>query len=477
VREVATLLNVKHVLEGSVRVEGNRVRITAQLIDGKEGFHAWSKSYDRNLDDIFAIQREIASAVVNELKIALSVDSQNRLTQTFTENIDAYIFYLQGIDKLRDSADAESIATANQLFNQALDIEPEYSRAYAGICEANLALYELSNGFEDFNNAELACEKAQALSDEQDSKVTIALGRLYRVSGEYQKAEAELLETIAREPSAVDAYIELGDVYAQLDKPEEAEKAFLRAIDLKRNYWKAHEALANFYYNNEEYQKSAQTYEIVTRLTPDSTVGYSGQGAAYWMLGNSEKALQAYENSLAINPSRNAYTNTGIFYYYTGQFEKAIDMQLAALEFATNDHRIWGRLAENYRFIAGQEDEAEFAYKRAAELARKNLTINQEDWETRAMLGLYLAHLGELDEGMDLLELAMEQSQRNPEILYFNALALLIKDDIDAALPLLEESVEQEEYYRQFIALDPDLQRLNGQPRFDALLPTSEFKR
>jgi TolB-like protein len=97
IREVAKLLNVGHILEGSVRREGNRIRISAQLIDGKEGFNTWSKSYNRNLDDVFAIQKEIAFAVVNGLKIALSVDSKNRLQQTQSENIDAYIFYLQGL--------------------------------------------------------------------------------------------------------------------------------------------------------------------------------------------------------------------------------------------------------------------------------------------------------------------------------------------------------------------------------------------
>jgi TolB-like protein/Flp pilus assembly protein TadD len=471
VREVAKLLNVKHVLEGSVRVEGNRVRITAQLIDGNEGFHAWSKSYDRNLDDIFAIQREIASAVVNELKITLSVDSQTKLQQTQSENIDAYIFYLQGLEKLRSSEDIARVVTANKLFNQALDIEPNYSRAYAGICEANLALYESSNAVEDFNNAEFACEKAQSLTTEYDSEVKVALGRLYRISGEYKKAEEILRAAIAHNPSAVDAYIELGEVYSESDQDEQAKKAFLRAIDLKRNYWKAHEALANFYYNSEQYAQSADTYKTVSRLTPDSSVGFIGEGSAYWMLGDMDRALSAYENALEISSSRQAYTNLGIFYYYAGQFEKAVEMQLAALELAQDDHRLWGRLAESYRFIPGQKGEAQFAYKRAAELAVKNIEINNEDWYTRATLGLYLIHLGDNRQGMDLIELATEESQRNPEILYFKALAFLYEDDENEALTLLEESVQKEQSYRQFIALDPDLQRLEESPRFQALLP------
>jgi TolB-like protein/Flp pilus assembly protein TadD len=474
VREVAQLLNVGHVLEGSVRREGNRVRISAQLIDGKEGFNAWSKSYDRNLDDVFAIQREIAFAVVNELKIALSVDSQNRLQQTQSENIDAYIFYLQGLEKLRSSQHAERINTANALFNQALNLDPSFARAYAGICEANLVLYEITNSVDDFTNAEIACEKAQSLNIDSNSEVKIALGRLYRVSGLYQKAEDILLNAIAISPTEVDAYIELGEIYSAQKKFDNAEASFLRAIDLKRNYWKAYEALANFYYTKEQYSDSANTYEIVARLTPDSSKGYLGKGSAYWMLGDTKRALQAYERSLELNPSRQAYTNLGMFYYYAGQFEQAVDMQLKALEFAETDHRVWGRLAESYRFIPAQESESQYAYKRAAELARDNLQINKEDWHTRAILGLYLVHLGEQAEGMNLLEAAIEQSQRNPEILYFNALAVLQEDDTEQAIKLLEEAIALEQYYKQFIALDPDLKRLQDEPRFISLMPTAE---
>jgi TolB-like protein/Flp pilus assembly protein TadD len=474
IREVAQLLNVGHVLEGSVRREGNRIRISAQLIDGKEGFNAWSKSYDRNLDDVFAIQKEIALAVVNELKIALSVDSQNRLQQTQSENIDAYIFYLQGLEKLRSSQDAERIGTANKLFNQALFIDSSFSRAYAGICEANLALYVITNSIDDFTNAEVACEKAQNLNIDSNSDVKVALSRLYRVSGSYQKAEEILLEAIVISPNEVDAYIELGEVYSAKKEFDKAEVTFLRAIELKRNYWKAYEALAHFYYTKEQYRDAANTYEIVARLTPDSSKGYLGKGSAYWMLGDTQKALQAYERSLELNPSRQAYTNLGMFYYYAGKFEQAADMQKKALGFAEADHRVWGRLAESYRFIPGQESESQYAYKRAAELARENLQINNEDWHTRAILGLYLVYLGEQTKGVKLLDEAIIQSGRNPEILYFKALAVLQEGDTERAITLLQEAVTLEQYYRQFIALDPDLRRLQNDLRFMSLMPIAK---
>ncbi|GAA0859864.1 tetratricopeptide repeat protein [Aliiglaciecola litoralis] len=466
IREVATLLNVKMVLEGSVRREGDRIRMTAQLIDGENGFHIWSKTYDRKLDDIFAIQREIAAAVVNELKIALSVDSENRLQEQQTENIEAYIFYLQGREKLRSSQDADVMIVAKQLFQQALDVDPSFSRSYAGICAANLRLYEISNSVEDFSSAEQACEKAQALNKDLSSEVKVALGRLYRFRGWYEKAIEELNLAISSSPDEVDAYIELGEVLLLQSNYKQAEVAFSRAVDLKRNYWKAHEALANYYYATEQYRKSAQAYEVVTRLTPDSALGFGGLGAAYWMLGDTTRALQAYETSLQLKPSRQAYTNIGISYYYVGEYQKAVEMHQKALEFAPDDHRIWGRLAENYRFLAGKQRLAEDAYQRAAKLAQANLRINNEDWLTRAMLGLYYAHLERTKDAMLLMEIALEQSHRNPEVLYLYALVLLQQGNTVGAIEALLETIKQDDYYRKVIDQDPDLKVLKGHPDF-----------
>lgn len=471
IREVAELLSVRYVLEGSVRREGDRIRVTAQLIDGEKGYHAWSKTYDRTLDDIFAIQQEIAFAVVNELKIVLSVDSETRLQETRYENIDAYVFYLQGREKLRSSQDEDVIRTAMQLFNQALEIDGSYARAYAGLCEVQLRLYEITNDTNTFSDAQLACEQAQSLDNELSSEVKIALGRLYRYRGWYEKAVEQLNEAIDASPTAVDGFIELGEIYRVQNMPIEAENQFLRAIDLKRNYWKAHEALANFYYSTEQYAQSASSYRTVTALTPDSALGFNGLGAALWMQGETQNALSAYEQSLALKSTRLAYTNLGTSYYYAGQFEKAVDVLQQALVIAPDDHRIWGRLAENYRFISGKTNEAQHAYSRAAELASNNLAINKEDWLTRGFLGLYQVHLDEQDEGFDSLNKALEQSDENSEVLYFQALALLQVGMAEEAIAALNMAVTIDDYYRQFIAMDPDLQPLRGNPAFDALLP------
>lgn len=470
IRDIAERLGVRHVLEGSVRQEGEQIRVTAQLIDGESGYHRWSRAYDRGLDDIFDIQLEIAEAVVNELKIALSVDSEERLQARPTENIDAYVFYVQGQGRLRGSLDADAMRTASVLFDKALEIDPNFARAHAGLCEAYLRLYHISNDGNDFQTAESACEEAGRLDPGMTSEIHLALGQLYRYRGLYDRAEAKLRNAIAISPAAVDAHIELGEIRMAQDRRQEAEVEFLRAVDLKRNYWKAHEALAYFYYRTERYQESAERYELVTSLAPDVASVFSGKGAAYSMLGESDKARAAWDRSLELKPSRLGYTNMGLRYYYAGQFQDAVEMQRKALEYAPDDHRVWGRLAESYRFLPDNETNAVEAYRNAAKFAEETLAVNTSDWVTTGLLGLYYAHLGRADEAIDLVDRSVSMSQRNSEALYYQALARLQTGDQTGALDALEEAVAFDEQYRQFIETDPDLTLLKETERFEQFL-------
>lgn len=471
IREVGALLAVRHVLEGSVRRAGERVRVVAQLINAENGYHVWSKDYDRELTDIFAIQQEIASAVVNELKIALSVESEERLQAQPTESLDAYVLFLQGRDRMRSSNDADVMEAASGLFTKALEIDPRFARAHAGLCEARLRLYEISKDPTDFEHAESECVEAGRLDPGLSSEIRIALGKLYRFRGWYDRAEALLDEAIALSPEAVDAYIELGEVRAAQNRPAEAEALFQRAIDLKRNYWAAHEALASFLYRNERYREAAEVYEIVTNLAPDVASAFGGKGAALWMLGERDRARTAYDRSLALKPSRQGYTNMGMRYYYAGRFEDAVDMQKKALEFAPDDHRVWGRLAESYRFAAGGVSESRDAYRKAAELAAANLEVNESEWDTMGLLALYHAHLDRPEEALRLADRAVEISGRKAEALYYQALARQRTGDEEGALDALAEAVATDDGYRQLIGSDPDLAPLRDSPRFAQLLP------
>lgn len=472
VREIARRLTVRFILEGSARQSEDRIRVHARLVDGTNGYQVFSKVYDRPLTDIFSIQQEIAAAVANELQIALSVDSKKQLQQQPTEDLNAYIFYLQGNERLGGSFDSDVMNTAIQLFDQAIALDPEFSRAYSGICQAHLRLYEIGNDTGDFERARAACEKAIELDDGLNSEPYLAMGRLYRFRGKDRDdlAEQMLNQALAIAPTSADAYIELGELREVQERTDEAEAFFLRAVDLKRNYWKAHEALAGFYYSNEKYTQAVDSYEVATSLAPDVASTFAGKGAAYTMLGDIDKARAAYDRSLELKPSRQAYTNIGLSYYYAGKFEDAAEMQRQALAYAPDDHRVWGRLAESYRFIPDKSAESIEAYRRAANLAEENLQINDSDWRTRGLLAIYLAHSSRPDEALQQANNALTVSRQSPEALYYLALVHLQADDSESALQALEAAVAADEQYRQLIKSDPDLAVLRGNARFDRLI-------
>lgn len=479
IRDIASLLSVRHILDGSVRQSEDRIRVTAQLINGTNGYHVWSAVYDRPLSDIFSIQQEIAAAVTNELQIALSLDSKQKLQYKPTENINAYIYYLQGMERRRSSDDADVTSTAIQLFQKAIEIDPVFSRAHAGNCDAYLRLYEIGNDTLDFEYAQSACEQASELDSGLNSELYVSLGRLYRYrGGEWnEQAETYLNQAIAIDPTNVEAFLELGELRSVQKRRDDAEAFFLRAVDLKRNYWKAHDALAGFYYSNEQYQKAVDSYEIATSLAPDVASGFGGMGAAYTMLGEIDMARSAYDRSLELKPSRQAYTNIGLSYYYAGNFKDASKMQKMALEFAPDDHRVWGRLAESLRFIPGMENDSLRAYQKASTLAEDNLKINNSDWRTRGLLATYLANSARSTEGIQQANRAVLESGRSPEALYYQSLVRLIAGDQDGAIDSIEEAVNRDAQYRQFVIDDPDLAILMGNERFERLILESGKKK
>ena len=139
VREAAKQLGVRYVLEGSVRKSGNRIRITAQLIDAKDGTHVWAERYDRAIDDIFAIQDEITLVLATEMQVKLTEGEQARLRYTTTHNVEAWTYWVQGLSHYRQAITKENMAAARLYWEKALALDPA-----SAALNAMLGLHALS---------------------------------------------------------------------------------------------------------------------------------------------------------------------------------------------------------------------------------------------------------------------------------------------------------------------------------------------
>ena len=164
VQQVGQELRVGFVLEGSVRKAGARVRVTAQLINSKDGDHVWGERFDRDLTDIFAIQDEITHAIVEQLKVKLLSLEKKSIEQPPTDNIEAYTFYLRGREFLRRGSKAY-YQIARQMFARAVELDPLYARAYAGIADCDSFLFQQTVTDITIDSILATSSKAIALDD------------------------------------------------------------------------------------------------------------------------------------------------------------------------------------------------------------------------------------------------------------------------------------------------------------------------
>ena len=202
-------LNVNHVLEGSVRKAGNTVRVTAQLVDVRTDSHLWSETYDRQLEDIFAIQDEISGHIVQALKVALGGGEQEAMTppQKPTENLQAYEHYLRGRYFWQRRGE-DNIRHAIDLFEQATNLDPDFARAWSSLAAAHITLpsYSAATVDEHFSQAASVAQKALALDDTLAEAYAV-LGDVARVAGEWASAKQNYLLAIASEPKNATAHL------------------------------------------------------------------------------------------------------------------------------------------------------------------------------------------------------------------------------------------------------------------------------
>jgi adenylate cyclase len=223
VQEVAEELGVRYVLEGSVRSAGKRIRVSAQLIEASSRSHLWAQRYDRELEDLFALQDEITEAIVGALEPALGAAERERARQKPPHNLDAWSCYQRGLWQVYRYQRAD-VLEALRLFDRAIDLDPNFGSAYAGksFCHfINVFLdYTADREFE-LDRAHRAAMRSVAL-DERDPLAHWTLGRALLVMREHDEAIAEFETAIDLSPSFAQAHFGLGWALAYSHRPEEA---------------------------------------------------------------------------------------------------------------------------------------------------------------------------------------------------------------------------------------------------------------
>ncbi|MDW7761578.1 MAG: protein kinase [Acidobacteriota bacterium] len=233
IREIGRRLDVKAVLEGSVRKAGNRLRVTAQLINVEDGFHLWSDRYDRDMADIFAIQDEITAAIVDSLKVTLKVGEKTALRKRSTDDPEAYNLYLKGLYFLaRPSPDSYEKAVG--FFRAAIDKDPHFAQAYAGMGQvfAFLGAFNFAPPAEMLPKAKAAIEKALSL-DENLSEAHSAAGMVaHWLEWDWEAAARSYDRALALNPGDAMAHANRGWFLVTMNRYDEAVREIKKALEL-----------------------------------------------------------------------------------------------------------------------------------------------------------------------------------------------------------------------------------------------------
>ena len=303
IAEVGRELGVRYVLEGSVRKANGRVRITAQLVDATTEGHLWAERYDRDLKDIFTLQDEVAQKIVAALAVKLTEDEQKRLVRKYTDNMEAYDALLQGLE-YKNHYTKEANLQARQMFERAIDLDPEFALAYAllGLTHAQ----EWSLGWsQDPQSLEQAIELAQraiALDDSLPLGHNV-LGGVYLWRKQHEQAIAELEKAIALSPSDADGIAGLGDILNWAGMPEEAIGLVTKAMRLNPMYptwylWN----LGHAYFLMGRYEEAIETLKRVLDRNPYFLPPHAYLAASYSELGRHEEAREEAAEVMKLSP-------------------------------------------------------------------------------------------------------------------------------------------------------------------------------
>jgi TolB-like protein/Flp pilus assembly protein TadD/DNA-binding winged helix-turn-helix (wHTH) protein len=466
VRAIAQTLGVRHVLEGSVMRQGNQLRVTAQLVDADSGYNVWSQTYNRTWQDLVAIQDEVARSIVGTLQVVLASEAQ--AAHPPTARVDAFDLYLAGLAKLQGPGRATQLEAAADSFRQALAIDPKFALAYAGLCERYIVEYENTRSTALVAQAESACGAALKL-DGSLREVSAALAHLYLVSGRAEQAAALYRDAIRSDPDDADGYLGLGDALDGQQRGAEAEHAFRRAVDVEPTYWEAQTALGNFLFRHGRAAAAIPLYRRVTELIPASPFAFNNLGAALEMTADFSGAAAAFERSLALEPTRSAYSNLGTVYYFLGRYADAARMFGRATELAAEDHRVWGNLADALWQIDSSRQEAQSDYRRAITLAQRSLEVDPKDGISWMQLAYYCARAGQNEAVARYASRALQLNADDEYVHYYAALVALQRGDANAALESLGRAVELG-YPPQLVRAAPDFAALRNDSRFRKLV-------
>ncbi len=368
IQEIGTKLRVDMVLEGSLRKAGNKLRITAQLVNVADGFPLWSEKYERDEADIFALQDEISLAIVNKLRLKLLGEEKRKMVKRHTEDPEAYDLYLKGI-YFWNKRSSESMQKGMVFFQQALEKDPVYALAYAALADAfnTLGFWGWMAPKEAFPKARDFAQKALEIDDtlaeahnsigfiylhydwdwvaaERAFKLALELNPNYAQAyawhsnfllsmGRLDEAIKEFKKALKLDPLSIHIRTFLADWLRVAGRLEEAEVELGKVLDMDPNFGLANFYLGYIYVQKKEYKKALASFQKGVKFTGGLPWAVGWVGFTYAVIGDTEKADKVLHDLLELSKERYIHpTSIGAVYLGFGDRDKVYEWYNKACE-------------------------------------------------------------------------------------------------------------------------------------------------
>jgi non-specific serine/threonine protein kinase len=346
--QIGQELSAAYVLEGSLRRAGNRIRITAQLVETRTGHSIWARRFDRTMEDVFAIQDEMAKNIAEALQVMLSEEEKAVIEKVPTANVEAYDYYLRGRQYFHQFR-RKGIEAARNMFKRAIEIDPNYARAWAGLsdCHSFLQFYWQPN-HENLQQADTASRKALEL-DPDLAEAHASRGHLLSLLERDEDARHEFEAAIRLNPNLFEAYYFYARsclIHGQL---EEAAKLFEEACRVRPDDYQAPSLLANAYEGmgvdstivQAAHRHAVEVIEKHLEMHPDDVRALYLGAQNLCRLGQNQRGLEWAQRALAIDPEDSAVCyNLTCIYAILGKTEEAISSLEKAIACGFGDKKI-----------------------------------------------------------------------------------------------------------------------------------------